>query len=123
MKKKLLILFTLMMVLTIALTITSVCFAEEEVDNVVYENETLVDNSVDTTQSEETSDNNANLWFKTTWEKVKERVLGLIDGITIGSIVCIIFSVAVKRSTNKGFDLLEKTHNSTVIADLTSSQY
>lgn len=123
MKKKLLILFTLMIVLTMALTITATCFAEEEsVDNVVYENETLVDNSVDTTQSEETSDNNANLWFKTTWEKVKERVLGIVDGITIGSIVAIIVGVIIRRGTNKGFDLIEKTHNSNIIADLTSEK-
>lgn len=112
MKKKLLILFTLMMVLTMALTITSVCFAEESVEETAEATEIVA----------ESSDNNATQWFKTTWEKVKERVLGLVDGITIGSIICLIFSVVVKRSTNKGFDLIEKTHNSNVIADLTSDK-
>ena len=120
MKKKLLILFTLMIVLTMALTITSICFAEEEVDNVVYENETLVDNSVDTTQSEETSDNNANIWFTKIWQKIKVWAIGAFSGVTLSSIVGVIVAVVIKRGTNKGFDRLEANTNSKTIADLSS---
>ena len=115
MKKTMLILFTLLLVLSIALTITATCFAEEETEVVVEETQT-------SEVVAESSDNNANLWFKETWLKVKERVLGLVDGITIGSIVAIIVGVIIKRGTNKGFDLLEKNTNSTAIADMTSNK-
>lgn len=121
MKKKLLILFTLMMVLTMALTITSICFAEEEsVDNVVYENETLVDNSVDTTQSEETSDNNANLWFSKIWQKCKEWVIAIGSGLSIAGLGTAIGYALVKTLTTRTANKIADGCNSQTIADKTS---
>jgi hypothetical protein len=87
---------------------------------VVYENETLVDNSVDTTQSEETSDNNANIWFTKIWQKIKVWAIGAFSGVTLSSIVGVIVAVVIKRGTNKGFDRLEANTNSKTIADLSS---
>lgn len=122
MKKKLLILFTLIMVLTMALTITATCFAEEEVDNVVYENETLVDNSVDTTQSEQTSDNNANLWFSKIWQKGKAWCIGAFSGITIGGIIATIIYGMVKGFTAKATNTITTNCNSKDIADQASNK-
>lgn len=127
--KKLLILFTLVFVLTIALSITSVCFAEYENDLPVgYETgePTSVEQPIieETTTDGEiaTSDNNALVWLKETWEKVKHIVLGAVSGIGVGTIVSAIFVVVVKRATNKGFDKIEKNTNSTTIADLSSKK-
>lgn len=127
--KKLLILFTLVFVLTIALSITSVCFAEYENDLPVgYETgePTSVEQPIieETTTDGEiaTSDNNALVWLKETWEKVKHIVLGAVSGIGVGTIVSAIFVVVVKRATNKGFDKIEKNTNSTTIADLSSQK-
>lgn len=123
MKKKLLILFTLIMVLTMALTITATCFAEEEsVANVVYENETLVDNSVDTTQSEETSDNNANLWFSKIWQKCKEWVIAIGSGISIAGLGTAIGYALVKTLTTRTANKIADGCNSQTIADKTSDK-
>lgn len=132
--KKLLILFTLVFVLTIALSITSVCFADEELP-VAQETPQSIDGDLTikpiilasdeetTTDSEiATSDNNALVWLKETWEKVKHIVLGAVSGIGVGTIVSAIFVVVVKRATNKGFDKIEKNTNSTTIADLSSQK-
>lgn len=117
MKKTMLILFTLLMVLSIALTITATCFAEEEVDNVVYENETLVDNSVDTTQ---TSDNNANIWFSKIWAKCKEWVIAIGSGISIAGIGTAIGYALVKTLTTRTANKIADGCNSQTIADKTS---
>ena len=122
MKKTMLILFTLLLVLSIALTITATCFAEEEVDNVVYENETLVDNSVDTTISEQTSDNNANIWFSKMWEKGKAWCIGAFSGITIGGIIATIIYGMVKGFTAKATNTITTNCNSKDIADQASNK-
>ena len=122
MKKKLLILFTLIMVLTMALTITATCFAEEEVDNVVYENETLVDNSVDTTQSEQTSDNNGNLWFSKIWQKCKEWVIAIGSGLSIAGLGTAIGYALVKTLTTRTANKIADGCNSQTIADKTSDK-
>lgn len=120
MKKTMLILFTLLLVLSIALTITATCFAEEEVDNVVYENETLVDNSVDNTQSEQTADNNANLWFSKIWQKCKEWVIAIGSGISIAGIGTAIGYALVKTLTTRTANKIADGCNSQTIADKTS---
>ena len=117
-----LILFTLLMVLSIALTITATCFAEEEVDNVVYENETLVDNSVDNTISEQTSDNNGNLWFSKIWEKGKAWCIGAFSGVTIGGIIATVVYGIVKSFTSKTTNKITEKCNSKDIADQASDK-
>ena len=122
MKKKLLILFTLMLVLSMALSITSLCYADGE--EVPVAEETIEEEAIveETEVAEETADNSALVWIKTTWEKIKPRVLGMFDGVTIGGIVAIIVGVIVRRGANKGFDKLEKNANSDTIADLSSKK-
>ena len=120
--KKLLILFTLVFVLTIALSITSVCFAEYENDLPVgYE---TGEPTIEATQEAEiaTSDNDALVWLKETWEKCKGWLIGAFSGVSLSVIVAAIMSVLIKRATNKGFDKLEKNTNSTTIADLSSQK-
>lgn len=116
MKKKLLILFTLVMVLSIALTLTSLCFAEEESVETIAEQ--------DTTQEvvEENADNSAKIWFMETWDKCKNWVIGACSGISFSAIVAAIFLVGVRRATNSGFDKIEKSTNSQTIADLSSAK-
>lgn len=120
--KKLLILFTLLVALTMVLSFTSVCFAEEEElpiaqeEQVVEETQPIVEESANT----ETSDNNALIWLKETWEKTKNYALGIASGVTFGAIISAIFLVAVRRVTNKAFDKIEKKTDSKTIADLSS---
>lgn len=124
--KKLLILFTLVFVLTIALSITSVCFAEYENDLPVgYETgEPTIEATQETTTDGEiaTSDNDALVWLKETWERAKHVVLGVFAGLSVSAIVSAVFAVVAKRIANKIFDKMEKNTNSTTIADLSSQK-
>lgn len=114
MKKKLLILFTLIMVLVIALSITATCFAEEEV--VEETTEPIVEAETDT------ADNNALVWAKETWEKVKPYCMGAFSGLTIGGLVSAIFYAVIKSLTSKTLNKIDKATNSATIADLTSEK-
>lgn len=115
--KKLLILFTLVFVLTIALSITSVCLADEELP-VAQEGEPAIEQTVE----ESAPEDDALSWWKQTRENIKPRVLGLFDGVTIGGIVAIIVGVIVRRGTNKGFDLIKKTTDAETMSDLVSEK-
>lgn len=117
MKNKLLILFTLILVLSIALSITALCFADETEETQEETQEAVVEEV-----EEQTADNNANIWFKETWDKCKNWVIGACSGVTFSAIVGAILLVAVKRATNKGFDAIEKNTNSTTIADKASEK-
>lgn len=112
MKKKLLILFTLVMVLTMALTITSICFAEGEVEATEPTSEVV----------EQTADNNASVWFSELWSKCKEWVIGACSGISLSVIVSAIFTAIIKKATSKGFDSIEKATNSETIAEKTTEK-
>lgn len=122
--KKLLILFTLVFVLTIALSITSVCLADEEMPVAQETGEPTIEATQEATTDGEiaTSDNNALTWLKETWERAKHVVLGVFAGFSVGAIVSAIFAVVVKRIVNKIFDKMEKNTNSTTIADLSSQK-
>ena len=111
--KKLLILFTMMLILAMALTFTSMCYAEEETTE---QAEPVAE------QIQEAQEDEAMTWIKTTWENIKPRVLGLFDGVTIGGIVAIIVGVIVRRGTNKGFDLIKKSTDAETMSDLVSEK-
>ena len=104
MKKKLIILFTLLVILVCALSITSMCFAEEEnaSEDVVIE-----------AQEEDvlTADNDAWTWLKETWARLKEVI-----GVSLSAIIGAIVIVAVKYITNKGFEKFDKANNPNAIA-------
>jgi len=117
--KKLFILFTLVFVLTMALSITSICFAESEPLPIAQEDGEIV---VEQAQEQETADNNALVWLKETWEKCKGWLIGAFSGVSLSLVVGAIMSVLIKRATNKGFDRLEKNTNSQAIADLSSEK-
>ena len=72
---------------------------------------------------EQTSDNNATLWFKNVWEKGKAWCIGAFSGVSFSALVAAIVYVGVKRLTNKGFDKIEKATNATTIADKTSEKF
>lgn len=120
MKKTLLILFTLIMVLSMALTITATCYAEDEELPIAQEN--VEQDVVEQEVVEQTADNNANIWFGELWAKIKDKVFSICAGISLGTIVSAIFVVAIKRLTNKGFDKIEKATNSQTIAELTTEK-
>lgn len=123
MKKKLLILFTLVMVLSIALSITATCFAEDFVEQEIEIKPIEVELDDPLAETEDvTADNDAWTWIKETWEKVKGIVLGAVSGISFSAIVAAIVCVVVKRLTNKVADKVEANTNSTTIADLTSQK-
>lgn len=123
MKKKLLILFTLIMVLSIALSITATCFAEDYVEKELEIKPLEVEEETQEVVIEQTADNNATIWFKEIWEKGKAWVIGACSGLSISALVGAFLVVAVKRATNKGFDSIEKNTNATTIADKTSEKF
>lgn len=111
--KKLLILFTLMLILAMSLTFTSMCFAEEETVATEEQAEPVI---------EQVQEDNALTWAKNTWENIKPRVLGWFDGITIGGIVAIIVGVIVRRGTNKGLDAIKRSTDAETMSDLVSEK-
>lgn len=115
MKKKLLILFTLIIVLTMALTITATCLAEEteEAPAEAAQEEEIV---------ELTADNNATIWFKNVWEKGKAWVIGACSGLSVSAIMAAIILVFVRRITNNGIDRIEKKTDASTIADLATNK-
>ena len=126
MKKKLLILFSLVMVLCIALCYTSICFAEDEPVEAAVDEQPVVENApiVQEAQAEEqTSDNNAWEWVKETWAKCKHVLIGAVSGISLSAIVSAIFIVFIKRSTNKVADKIEQNTNTNKIAELATEKF
>lgn len=115
MKKKLLILFTLVMILAMSLTITAYCFAEDEEVPVAEETQPVIEEA-------ETADNNAVIWFQEVWEKIKVWAIGAFSGVSVGSIVAVIIGVIIKRSTNKGFDKIEKKTDNKETAKIVSGE-
>lgn len=108
MKKKLLILITLMMALIIALSITAVCFAEEAdpAEEPAIEAE------------EVTADNDAWTWIKETWARLKEVI-----GVSLSALVGAVVIVVVKHITNSGLDTIKKKMDAKTIADATSENF
>ena len=93
--KKLIIVLTLLVILVCALSITSICYAEEEVaEDVVIE------------EAQEEADFDFWAWAKETWLRLKEVI-----GVSLSAIIGAIVIVAVKYITNKGFEKMDKSHN------------
>ena len=128
MKKNLLILFTLILVLSIALSITATCFAEEipiatEID--LNETEVVAQPFVEEQPQEAeiaTADNDAWTWLKETWEKVKPYCMGAFSGLTIGGLVSAIFYAVIKSLTTKTLNKIDNATSSSAIADLTTKK-
>ena len=126
MKKNLLILFTLILVLSIALSITATCFAEDlpiatEID--LNGTEVVAQPFVEEQPQEAeiaTADNDAWTWLKETWEKVKVWAIGAFSGLSVGAIVSAIFVVVIKRALNKGIDKIESKTEASTISDSVS---
>ena len=113
MKKTLLLFLTIFALTMMILSMATICYAEEE---------TITENDVTITQSAETADNNANIWFKEAWEKGKAWCIGAFSGVSIGSIVAVIVGVLVRRATNKGIDEIKKKTDTDTIAAETSKK-
>ena len=111
MKKNLLILFTLILVLSIALSITATCFAEDEALPITEEAQ-----PVEQEAEIATADNDAWTWLKETWEKVKPYCMGAFSGLTIGGLVSAIFYAVVKSLTNKTLNKIDQKTNAETIS-------
>ena len=115
MKKTMLILFTLIVILTMALTITSVCFAEETEEATIVDNDTTVNQT-------ETADNNGNLWFTKIWNKCKEWVIAIGSGLSIAGLGTAVGYALVKTLTTRTANKIADGCNSQTIADKTSDK-
>ena len=103
MKKRIFILLTLIMILSVILTLTSVCFADETT-------ETLAE----TTTSES--------WFNKLWTKVEPYVMGAISGVSLGGIVSAVFYGLIKSQTNKTLNKLnDKTTTNEIVSNVVSA--
>lgn len=103
--KKLVIVLTLLAILVCALSITSICYAEEDVaEDVVIEE-----------AQEQEFDFWA--WLDNFWARFKEVI-----GVSISTIVGAIVIVVVKYLTSKGLNTIEKNTNASTIADKTSDK-
>ena len=120
MKKNLLILFTLIMVLSIALSITATCFAEDEALPITEEAQPIEQEAVEAEIA--TPDNDAWTWLKETWEKVKPYCMGAFSGLTIGGLVSAIFYAVIKSLTTKTLNKIDNATSSSAIADLTTKK-
>lgn len=115
MKKNLLILFTLILVLSIALSITATCFAEDEALPITEEAQ-----PVEQEAENATPDNDAGEWFSNIWQKIKVWAIGAFSGLSLGAIVSAIFVVVIKRALNKGIDKIESKTEASTISDSVS---
>lgn len=108
MKTKLLVLFTLLVILLVALSVATFCFADDE----ITPDETTESNPV--VQEEEFD---FWTWAKDTWARTKEAI-----NVSVSAVVGAIVIVAIKRFTNKGFDAIEKKTDVNKIADKTTER-
>lgn len=106
MKKKLLVLFTLLLVLMVALSVASMCYAEETEDAPEETTDAVVEEDFDFWT-----------WAKDTWARTKEAV-----NVSFSAIVGAIVIVVIKRATNKGFDKIEEKTDANNIADKTTTK-
>ena len=118
MKKNLLILFTLILVLSIALSITATCFAEDEALPITEEAQPIEQEAVEAEIA--TADNDAGEWFSNIWQKIKVWAIGAFSGLSVGAIVSAIFVVVIKRALNKGIDKIESKTEASTISDSVS---
>jgi len=121
MKNKLLILFTLVMVLSIALSITATCFADDlpitteiDLNGTEVVAQPLQEEAVEAEIA--TADNDALTWLKETWEKVKPYCMGAFSGLTISGLVSAIFYAIVKSLTNKTLNKIDQKTNAETIS-------
>ena len=111
--KKLVILFTLLAILVCALSITSICFADDEI---VASEEAVI-------EAQETStDFNFGLWLKDVLSRAKTWIIGGGIGVTLGGIFATIIYAIAKFLVNKTLNTLTDKVNSTTIADKTSEK-
>ena len=132
MKKKLLILIGLVVILSMALSFTALCYAEDElpvaqedglsINQIEVQAEPFEAKQEEAVVEETTDEEEAKAWFVNVWEKGKAWVIGACSGLSMSLIVGAIVSVLIKRATNKGFDKLEKQTDSATIADLASQK-
>ena len=103
MKKRILILLTLIMILSATLTLTSVCFADETTETLAT-----------TTTSES--------WFNKLWTKVEPYVMGAVSGVSLGGIVSAVFYGLIKSQTNKTLNKLnDKTTTNEIVSNVVSA--
>jgi hypothetical protein len=106
MKKRILILLTLIMILSATLTLTSVCCADETTETT----ETLAE----TTTSES--------WFNKLWDKVEPYVMGAVSGVSLGGIVSAVFYGLIKSQTNKTLNKLnDKSTTNEIVSNVVSA--
>lgn len=113
MKKTILLLLTLMVLSIMVLSMGAICYAEEE---------TIVENDTTITQTEETSDSNANLWFNKIWDKCKQWVIAIGSGLSIAGVGTAVGYALVKTFTSRTANKIADGCNAQTIADKTSEK-
>lgn len=113
--KKLILLLTMMAILIVALSCTSVAFAEET--------EAVETEAIETTEQVETIETDeTETWFNNLWNNVKEWAIAFGSGISIAGIGSAIAYAVIKSTTQKTMNKITTNYNADTIANMTSDK-
>ena len=102
--------------MVVALSCTTYAFAEE------IDGEEVIEQETEVVETEQPVEDDADAWFSTIWNRVKEWAIAFGSGISIAGIGSAIAYAVIKSTTSKTMNKITTNYNAETIADKTSAK-